>query len=49
MGQTIFTEAEMDRLFILRQVVERQLTQDEAGHKLGLSSRHIRRLLFIGF
>lgn len=45
MGQTIFTEVEMDRLFILRQVVEHQLTQDEAGHKLGLSSRQIRRLL----
>jgi hypothetical protein len=45
MGQTIFTEVEMDRIFILRQVVEHQLTQDEAGHKLGLSSRQIRRLL----
>ncbi len=34
----------MDRLFILRQVKERQLTQEE-GQRLELTSPQIRRLL----
>lgn len=35
---------EMDRLCVLRQVKERQLTQAEASLRLGLTSRQIRRL-----
>lgn len=45
MAEIVFNEVEMDRLCILRQVKERQLTQEEAGENLGLTSRQIRRLL----
>ncbi|GHT92833.1 hypothetical protein FACS1894122_07190 [Alphaproteobacteria bacterium] len=41
----IFKEEEMDRIYVLRQVKERKLTQSEAGRQLGLSERQIRRLL----
>ncbi|GHU20101.1 hypothetical protein FACS189472_10890 [Alphaproteobacteria bacterium] len=33
------------RIYVLRQVKERKLTQSEAGRQLGLSERQIRRLL----
>jgi hypothetical protein len=45
MVEIVFNEVEMDRLCVLRQVKERQLTQEEAGQRLGLTSRQIRRLL----
>jgi hypothetical protein len=45
MTQIVLNEAQMDRLYVLRQVKERKLTQEEAGDKLGLSSRQIRRLM----
>ena len=45
MLEIVFNEVEMDRLCVLRQVKERQLTQEEAGKRLGLTSRQIRRLL----
>lgn len=45
MVEIVFNEVEMDRLFVLRQVKERQLTQEEAGKRLRLTSRQIRRLL----
>ncbi|MDR0632626.1 MAG: ISNCY family transposase [Holosporales bacterium] len=35
----------MERLYILRQATERKLTQAEAGRQLGLSARHVRRLI----
>jgi DNA-binding transcriptional regulator LsrR (DeoR family) len=35
----------MERMHILRQVQERQLTQSEAGEKLSLSTRQVRRLI----
>ena len=38
-------EVEMDRLCVLRQVKERQLTQMEGGERLGLTSRQVRRLI----
>ncbi|GHU16280.1 hypothetical protein FACS189472_00990 [Alphaproteobacteria bacterium] len=41
----IFKEEEIDRIYVLRQVKERKLTQSEAGRQLGLSERQIRRLL----
>lgn len=41
----LLSEKEMDRLCVLRQVKDRQLTQDEAGRRLELTSRQIRRLL----
>lgn len=36
---------ELDRLLILQQVKNRQLTQEEAGKRLNVSSRQIRRLM----
>ncbi len=45
MVEIVFNEVEMDRLCVLRQVKERQLTQEEAGKRLGVTSRQIRRLL----
>lgn len=45
MAGIVLNEEEMDRLCVLRQVKERQLTQAEAGLRLGLTSRQIRRLL----
>lgn len=45
MVKLLLSEKEMDRLCVLRQVKDRQLTQEEAGQKLKLSSRQIRRLL----
>ena len=45
MVQILLSEKEMDRLCILRQVKDRQLTQEEAGERLKLTSRQIRRLL----
>ena len=36
---------ELDRLLILEQVKNRQLTQEEAGKRLNVSSRQIRRLM----
>lgn len=35
----------MDRIYILRQVQEGKLTQEEGGARLGITSRQIRRLL----
>ncbi len=45
MVQILLNEKEMDRLCVLRQVKDRQLTQEEAGQRLKLTSRQIRRLL----
>lgn len=45
MVQILLSEKEMDRLCVLRQVKDRQLTQEEAGQRLELTSRQIRRLL----
>ena len=36
---------ELDRLLILEQVKNPQLTQEEAGKRLNVSSRQIRRLM----
>lgn len=38
-------EDEMEKLYVLKQVKERRLSQGEAAHRLGLSDRQIRRLL----
>ena len=45
MSEILLNEVEMDRLYILKQVAERHLTQEEAGQRLGVTSRQIRRLL----
>lgn len=36
---------ELRRVHVLRQVLERKITQGQAGEALGLTARHIRRLL----
>jgi transposase len=43
--QIKLNERDMERIFILRQVNERQITQTEAGEKLNLSIRQVRRLM----
>jgi hypothetical protein len=35
---------EIDRLYVVRRVVERRLTQDKAGELMGLTGRQVRRL-----
>ncbi len=45
MFQTGLSEIELDRLLVLKEVKEGFLTQQEAGDRLGLSSRQVRRLL----
>ncbi len=37
--------SELRRVHVIHQVLERQLTQQQAGEALGLTARHIRRLL----
>lgn len=37
-------ESELDRLLVINQVKDRVLTQSEAGARLGLSQRQVRRL-----
>lgn len=39
------SEAELDKLLIINQVKNRNLTQQEAGQQLNISSRQVRRLL----
>ena len=39
------SEAELDKLLIINQVKNRNLTQQEAGQQLNVSSRQVRRLL----
>lgn len=45
MGDIKFSEAEMDRILILSQVNDRVLNQQEAGERLRVTTRHVRRLL----
>ncbi|MBL4708283.1 MAG: helix-turn-helix domain-containing protein [Flavobacteriales bacterium] len=39
------SEAELDKLYIIKQVKSRKLTQAEASRQLNLSTRQVRRLL----
>ncbi|MBX2798902.1 MAG: helix-turn-helix domain-containing protein [Myxococcales bacterium] len=39
------TEKELSRLHVLRAIHERRLTQAAAARELGLSTRHLRRLV----
>ena len=41
----LFNEEEMNRICIIRKVIERRCTQREAGAELGLSDRQVRRML----
>jgi transposase len=44
-GQLLMTQAERDRLVVLKKVKEKLITQGEAGEELGLSVRQVQRLL----
>ena len=41
----LFNEDEMERICVIRKVIERSCTQKEAGIELGLSDRQVRRVL----
>ena len=43
--EVVLGEKDMERIVVLKQVKNKQLTQEEAGQELGLTSRQIRRLL----
>jgi len=45
MTEIKFNEEEMNRICVIRKVMEKKCTQKEAGNELGLSDRQIRRLL----
>jgi transposase len=45
-GQLLMTQAERDRLVALRKAKKKLITQREAAEELGLSVRHVKRLLY---
>jgi transposase InsO family protein len=45
-GQLLMTQAERDRLITLRKAKKRLITQKEAAQELGVSVRHVKRLLY---
>jgi transposase len=45
-GQLLMTQADRDRLITLRKAKKRLITQKEAAEELGVSVRHVKRLLY---
>jgi transposase-like protein len=45
-GQLLMTQADRDRLVTLRKAKKRLITQSQAGEELGLSVRHVKRLIY---
>jgi hypothetical protein len=45
-GQLLMTQADRDRLVTLKKAKKRLITQHEAAEELGLSVRHVKRLLY---
>jgi hypothetical protein len=45
-GQLLMTQADRDRLVTLRKARKRLITQKQAGEELGLSVRHVKRLVY---
>jgi hypothetical protein len=45
-GQLLMTQAERDRLVALKKAKKKLITQREAAEELGLSTRHVKRLLY---
>jgi transposase len=45
-GQLLMTQADRDRLVALKKAKKRQITQREAAEELGLSVRHVKRLIY---
>src|SRR5260370_22696970 len=44
-GQLLMTQAERDRLVALKKAKKKLITQKEAAGELGITERHVRRLL----
>jgi biotin operon repressor len=44
-GQLLMTQAERDRLVALKKAKKKLITQKEAAAELGITERHVRRLL----
>src|ERR1043166_2114605 len=44
-GQLLMTQAERDRLVTLKKAKKKLITQREAAEELGLSVRHVKRLI----
>src|ERR1019366_109441 len=44
-GQLLMTQAERDRLVALKKAKKKLITQKEAAEELGITERHVRRLL----
>src|SRR5216683_1498765 len=45
-GQLLMTQADRDRLVTLKKAKKRLITQRQAAEELGLSVRHVKRLLY---
>jgi biotin operon repressor len=45
-GLLLITQADRDRLVTLKKAKKRLITQREAAEELGLSVRHVKRLLY---
>jgi len=45
-GQLLMTQADRDRLVALKKAKKKLITQREAAEELGLSVRHVKRLLY---
>src|ERR1017187_9321932 len=45
-GQLLMTQADRDRLVTLKKAKKKLITQRAAAEELGLSTRHVKRLLF---
>jgi transposase len=45
-GQLLMTQADRDRLVTLKKAKKKLITQREAAEELGLSVRHVKRLLY---
>ena len=44
-GQLLMTRVDRDRLVALRKAAAKTITQKQAGEELGLSVRHVKRLV----
>jgi biotin operon repressor len=44
-GQLLMTQAERDRLVALKKAKKKLITQKQAAEELGITERHVRRLL----
>jgi DNA-binding Lrp family transcriptional regulator len=45
-GQLVMTQADRDRLVALKKAKKKRITQREAAEEVGVSVRHVKRLLY---